>query len=78
MFLSERSQIFLGWFAATFAFLWMIVSRRLFAWIGATLVAAYLAFWGGAFSSSRRAANLVADLNKRAIFITGQNILFLD
>lgn len=69
--LSEQTQIHVGWFVGCLTFVWMFLSRRLIAWIGVAFIAGYCARWGAAFSAGRRAANLITDLTKRAIFITG-------
>ncbi|XP_065346367.1 short-chain dehydrogenase/reductase family 9C member 7-like [Cloeon dipterum] len=69
--LSESCKIYLGWFVALASVLWVGISRRLIAWTGTLVISAYLAIWGAAFSSSRRAANFIPNLSKRATFITG-------
>jgi hypothetical protein len=69
--LSEQTQAHVGWFVGCLSFVWLFLSRRLVAWIGAAVVAGYCARWGAAFSAGRRAANLITDLTKRAVFITG-------
>jgi hypothetical protein len=69
--LSEQTQIHVGWFLGCVTFVWMFLSRRLIVWVGFAVIAGYCARWGAAFSAGRRAANLITDLTKRAVFITG-------